>query len=176
MIKIFPFPRKKQPDKEIFTELFKEFQNDLYRMAFTYTKNKDDAMDVVQETAYRAYQKFDTVREIKYIKTWLIKITINCAIDLLRKKQRILPIELTDKDKLIAIENDDIPLTLSLIGLLEVLNGQERTIIFLKYYQGCTFNEIADILNFPASTVKSNHYRALEKLRNSARREDLYGQ
>ncbi|PFN04628.1 RNA polymerase [Bacillus cereus] len=144
-------------------------------MAYTYTKNSEDAMDVVQEAAYRAFLKFDTVQEIKYVKTWLIKITVNCAIDLLRKQQKIFPIKNEDLN-IYFLENYDISLSLSLEELLDLLNTNERAIIFLKYYHEYTFQQISEIINLPSSTVKSTHYRALNKLRNQIRREDMYGE
>ncbi|MFD3449670.1 sigma-70 family RNA polymerase sigma factor [Microbacteriaceae bacterium 4G12] len=173
MVKIFKINKKK--NKEEFSNLFKTYQHDLYRMAFTYTKNPEDAMDVVQEAAYRAFLKFDTVKEIKYVKTWLIKITVNCAYDLLRKKQKI--VQIRNEDLYISSsENFDIPLALSLEALLNLLNSNERIIIFLKYYQEYTFQQISEIINLPSSTVKSIHYRALNKLRERIRREDVYAE
>lgn len=138
-------------------------------------KNSEDAMDVVQEAAYRAFLKFDTVKETKYVKTWLIKITINCAIDLLRKKEKIFPIKNEDLN-ISYLENSDISLSLSLEELLDSLNTNERAIIFFKYYHEYTFQQISEIINLPSSTVKSIHYRALNKLRNQIRREDMYGE
>ncbi|MCP1124107.1 RNA polymerase sigma factor [Bacillus sp. 3103sda1] len=138
-------------------------------------KNSEDAMDVVQEAAYRAFLKFDTVIETEYVKTWLIKITINCAIDSLRKKQKIFTIKNEDLNSLFS-ENTDTSLSLLLEELLDLLNTNERAIIFLKYYQEYTFQQISEIIDLPCSKVKSIHYRALNKLRSHVRREDMYGE
>ena len=46
-------------------------------MAYVYVKNKDDALDVVQEVAYQSFKKIDTLKKPEYFKTWLIKIAIN---------------------------------------------------------------------------------------------------
>lgn len=175
MIKIFKLNRKKKKNKEKFSQLFKTHQHDLYRIAFTYTENIEDAMDVVQEAAYRAFLKFDTVQEQKHIKTWLIRITINCAIDLLRKKQNVFSIQdeyLNNK----ASKNPDLSLSLSLEQLLNLLDLDERVVIFLKYYQDCTFKQISEVINLPISTIKSINYRALNKLKKQIRREDMYGE
>lgn len=51
-------------------------------------KNQDDTLDVVQEVAYRSFKKIDTLKNPEYFKTWLIKITINCAIELVRKNKK----------------------------------------------------------------------------------------
>lgn len=173
---IIGFKRKKQKSNEqAFLELFQQFEQDIYRMAYAYVKNKDDALDVVQEAAFRAFLKFETLKEVQYFKTWLIKITINCAVDLLRKKKKVVHLQTTDTEFL-STSMGDIPLSLSLQDLLELLDEDEKTIVLLKFYQGYTFQEISEFINKPASTVKSVLYRSLEKLRKRTRREDLYGQ
>ena len=172
MIVIFNAAKKKQ--KEKFTELFSKYQNDVYRVAFVYMKNHEEALDIVQETAYRAYLKFNTLNELKYFKTWLIKIAVNCSIDLLRKKQKVNQMEIKEHH-IPYIENNDVPLSVSLQDLLEVINSNERTILFLRYFEDYTFREISEFLNQPISTVKTIHYRALEKLRERVRKEDVYG-
>ncbi|TDL76137.1 sigma-70 family RNA polymerase sigma factor [Peribacillus frigoritolerans] len=142
-------------------------------MAYIYVNNKDDALDIVQETAYQSFLKFNTLNDLKLFKTWIIKITINCAIDLLRKKKKVIHL---NKEVVIFNSTEDIPLSLTLQDLLEALNDDEKTVLLLKYYQGYTFNEISEILNKPLSTVKSVLYRALQNLRKKTRRSDMYGQ
>lgn len=144
-------------------------------MAYVYVKNKDDALDIVQETAYRSFLKFHTLNELKLFKTWVMKITINCAIDLLRKNKKVIHLN-TEVAEFVSNSKEDIPLSLTLQDLLESINEDEKTVILLKYYQGYTFNEISDILNTPLSTVKSVLYRGLQKLRKKTRRADIYGQ
>jgi RNA polymerase sigma-70 factor (ECF subfamily) len=158
-----------------FLELFQQYEQDIYRMAYVYVKNKDDALDVVQETAYRSFLKFNTLNDLQFFKTWIIRITINCAIDLLRKNKKVVHLN-TDIVELISDSKEDIPLSVTLQDLLEVLDEDEKTILLLKYYQGYTFREISDFLNAPLGTVKSNLYRALQKLRKATRRVDMYGQ
>ncbi|MET3322376.1 UNVERIFIED_ORG: RNA polymerase sigma-70 factor (ECF subfamily) [Peribacillus simplex] len=144
-------------------------------MAFVYVKNKDDALDIVQETAYRSFLKFNTLNDLKLFRTWIIKITINCAIDLLRKNNKVVHLN-TEVVDFISNSTEDIPLSLTLQDLLEELNEEEKTVLLLKYYQEYTFSEISEILNTPLSTVKSVLYRALQRLRKKTRRSDMYGQ
>ena len=161
--------------KQEFLALFQQYEQDIYRMAYVYVKNKDDALDVVQETAYRSYLKFATLQDIHLFKTWIIRITMNCAVDLLRKNKKVVHLQ-TDIIEGISKEQEDIPLTLTLQDLLNILNEDEKTIVLLKFYQEYTFQEISDFLHTPLSTVKSVLYRALQKLRKETRRVDLYGQ
>jgi len=176
VINIIESNRRNQGDNDkAFLELFQQYEQDIYRMAYVYVKNKEDALDVVQEAAYRSFLKFNTLNNLQMFKTWLIKITINCAIDLLRKNKQVIHLKKEDIEFL-SSSMEDIPLSLSLQDLLELLNEDEKTIVLLKFYQGCTFSEISEVINAPLSTVKSILYRALEKLRKGARRVDMYGQ
>ena len=80
-------------DRHTFETQFAQYEADLYRIAYVYVKNPQDALDVMQEAAYRAYKNRKTLKEPKYFKTWLTRITINCAIDHIRKNSGILPLE-----------------------------------------------------------------------------------
>ena len=62
----------------------------LYRLAFTYVHQEQDALDIVQESVYRAMKHASSVREEQYIETWLWRITMNTAIDFIRKNRREL--------------------------------------------------------------------------------------
>lgn len=71
-----------------FCTLFQQYEQDLYRIAYVYVKNQNDALDVVQETAYRSYKSIKTLKEPTNFKTWLVRIAISCSIDLLRKQKK----------------------------------------------------------------------------------------
>lgn len=68
---------------EAFLTLFQQYEVEIYRVAYVYVKNKEDALDVVQEVAYQSFKKIDTLNNPEYFKTWLMKITMNCAINLI---------------------------------------------------------------------------------------------
>lgn len=153
--------------------LFQNYEVDIYRMAYLYVKNKHDALDVVQETAYRSFKKIGTLKNPEFLKTWLIKIAKSCATDLLRKHKKVIYLN-PEHTELLGSDEDDIPLTLSLKELIETLSEGEKNIVFLKFYYGYTFNEIAEIEGSPPGTVKSVLYRALAKLRKQVRRIDMY--
>jgi RNA polymerase sigma-70 factor (ECF subfamily) len=114
----------------------------------------------------------NTLKNPQYFKTWLIKITISTAVDLLRKKKKITVLKPEYAESLPYIERD-IALSLSLKEMLETLTEDEKAIVFLKYYDDCTIQEIADTVEMPLGTVKSVLYRALGKLRKQVRRAEL---
>ncbi len=127
-------------------------------------KNQNDALDVVQETAYRSFKKIDTLKRPEYFKTWLIKIAINCAIEFVRKNKKVILLKPEDEEFIGSVD-EDVSLSITLQELLDRLNEDEKGVVILKFYQGYSFKEIADLLNIPLGTAKSVLYRALQKLR-----------
>lgn len=159
-------------DDEAFLELFQKYEQDLYRMAFVYVKNQDDALDVLQETAYKAFKNIETLREPRYLKTWLIKIAISCATDLIRKRKNVVYLNQTDME-LASKDSTDVTMTITMQQILETLDELEKSIVFLKYYSELTFKEIAELKDLPLGTVKTTLYRALAKLRVEMKGADL---
>lgn len=174
VIKIKDLVKKaKHGDKEAFISLFQLHKDQLYRMAYIYTRNIDDALDVIQETAYQAYKKISTLKNEKYFKTWIIRITINCSINLVRKQETALNMEPAYIEKSV-YKDDDVPLYIIIEELLSYLNYSEKSVIVLKFYFGYSYKEIAEMLDLPIGTIKSRYYRSLDKLRNSVERGDYY--
>lgn len=151
-------------DDEAFLRLFQQYEHDLYRTAFVYMKNKDDALDIVQEVAYKSFKKIETLRTPAYFKTWLIRMTINTALNTLKKEKRVVTLD-PEHESFIEGEEPDIPETFSLHQLIDELEENEKSVVILKYYYGYTFPEIAEILHIPLGTAKSILYRALKTLR-----------
>ena len=132
----------------------------LYRLAFTYVKNESDAMDIVQETAYKAILNAASIQKEAFIKTWLWRIVINTSLEFLRAKQR----EVCD-EFLPEYGKEDVYLDFDTIAALDVLNEKERAVVVLRYFEGRKLQEIADVLEENLNTTKSLLYRSLKKLR-----------
>lgn len=156
-----------------FLKLFQQYEEDLYRIAYIYVKNKDDALDIVQETAYRSYKNIITLKNPEFFKTWLIKIAISCSIDFLRKNKNVLHLK-PEYEEFMGSNDEDVPLSLSLQELLNLLNEDEKSVVILRFYYDKTFKEISEILEIPLGTAKSVLYRSLDKLRKQAKEVDIY--
>ncbi|WP_174734964.1 sigma-70 family RNA polymerase sigma factor [Mesobacillus harenae] len=156
-----------------FLKLFQKYEVDIYRMAYVYVKNESDALDVVQEVAYKAFKKIDTLKNPDFFKSWLLRIAITCSIDVIRKNKQVVHLK-PEYNEMIGLEDDDIPLSITLQELLEQLNEHERSIVMLKFYEGYSFKEIAELVNMPLGSVKSVLYRALAKLRKECKEADFY--
>lgn len=157
-----------------YLKLFQYYEADIYRMAFVYVKNENDALDLVQEVAYQSFKKISTLKKPEYFKTWLMKITINCALNLINKNKKVIPLN-PDFEVLTVSEDEDITVSLSLNMLIDDLKEVEKSVILLKYYDDRTFKEISEMLDIPLGTAKSVLYRALDKLRQNLKEVGNYG-
>jgi RNA polymerase sigma-70 factor (ECF subfamily) len=152
-----------------FLKIFQRFEKDVYRMAFVYVKNSEDALDVVQEVAYQSFKKISTLRQPEKFKSWIFSITIHCAIDLIRKRKNVVNLNTNYEDYMEQGNNDHfadhIPLSITLQDLINNLKEVEKSVVMLKFYHDYTLKDIAELLDIPIGTVKSVLYRSLEKLR-----------
>lgn len=152
----------KATDKEalIHEQLIKNYEK-YYRIAYSYTFQEQDAMDIVQEAAYRAILKSESLRNPEYADTWICRIIKNEAVRFLeRYKGRTITMEeLPEEGSEDQIED------LDLKQALTRLNNEERTIVVLKYFEEEKLTTIAQIMDLNLNTVKSRLYRAVEKLK-----------
>lgn len=147
-----------------FIKIFQEYEEDIYRMAFVYVKNQEDALDIVQEVAYQSFKKIQTLKQPEYFKTWLMRITINCAVNLVKKNKKVLQFKPNFEEN-IGSDDEGVLLSITLQELVDTLQYDEKSVILLKFYKNYTFKEISEVLEIPLGTAKSVLYRALNKLR-----------
>ena len=131
-----------------------------YRLAYSYMKSEQDALDVVQESAYKAIRDCGQVKEQRYIGTWLYRIVVNTALDALRRRGREVALEEWQ-------ENSWQPsyAGLELWEILDRLDEKERTVVVLRYFHDLKLEDIAGILGENVNTVKARLYRTLKKMR-----------
>lgn len=137
----------------------------LYRFAYTYVKNEDDALDIVHDAICKCLKNIDNLNDIGKIKSWIFQITSNTAIDYIRKNKKY---ELVSDDLLmeeVAI-NDEYK-DIDLQRALERLPEKYRTIVILRYFEDMKISEIATVLDEKESTIKTRLYKALDKLKIS---------
>lgn len=132
----------------------------LYRLAFTYVKNPDDAMDVVQESVYKAILGAPKLRSQQAIKSWLCRIVVNTALDLMRRRPQQV-----DMDQLSDVGTQDTYQDPDVFRALERLEEKERTVVVLRFFQDLKLREIAQVMGEKPNTVKTILYRSLKKLK-----------
>lgn len=164
--------KAKKGNDRAFQELIEEEKNKLYRMAYLYIKNEDDALDIVQETIYKAYISIKNLKDINYFSTWITRILINSALDFIKKKSRIIPIDEFSNLPNVEYEHE-MEDSIDLVEAIERLNEPYKTVIILRYYKDFTIKQIADILDCPEGTVKTHLHRAIKILKLDIRKEDI---
>lgn len=135
-----------------------------YRLAYSYVKNKEDALDIVQDAIVKVLKYQHTLRDRTYLNTWFYKIIINTCKTYLQKQHRYINIE----DKLLETYKEPIYDNykhLELEEALDHLSYNEKTIILLRYFNQLELKEVASIMDQNLSTVKSTLYRSLKKLK-----------
>ncbi|MEG0979158.1 MAG: RNA polymerase sigma factor [Oscillospiraceae bacterium] len=158
-------------DKSL-TLFIKENQNSFYRVAYSYVKNPDTALDLVQDAIVKALQKRDTLKKEEYIKTWFYRILINECLMHLRKNKKIVFLnDMYDYDPVdnSTYNQDDVH---ELYKAIENLEPKLKTIIILRFFEDLKIEEIAKITDSNVNTVKSRLYKALNILKLKV--EDYY--
>ena len=135
-----------------------------YRLAFSYVHNEADAMDIVQEGAYKAMLKWESLEREDFAETWIYRIMLNEIFSMLRKRTRNEE-SMVDPDCLEEIPAETPVDSLSLREALDRLSPKEKALVELRYFEDLKLEEIAEVLDENLSTVKSRLYRTLQKLR-----------
>ena len=142
-----------------------------YRLAFSYVRNADDALDIVQESIYKAFLSIDKIENPEYIKTWFYRIVVNNSIDFLRKNKKVTAME-ADVLESYGTGIEDRYEDIDLHRAIEALSPDYKSIITLRYFEDLKIEEVAKVLNENTNTVKTRLYRALKILRIEMR-EDI---
>jgi RNA polymerase sigma-70 factor, ECF subfamily len=171
-------------DSSSFNELVHRWERPIYALAYRQIGREDDARDVCQETFLRAYRALNGFRGQAKFSSWLYRIALNLCRDWLRRERRtpiVQPPEDVDLMDLAASREptetiEDRVARQDLSRLVERamarLPEEQRTAIILKEYHGLTFQEIADLVGCPLSTVKTRLYQGLAVLRRELARPD----
>jgi RNA polymerase sigma-70 factor (ECF subfamily) len=162
----------KMGDDDAFYELLSQRKSQLYKTAYAYVKNKEEAMDIVSDTVYKAYISIKKLKEPSLFNTWLTRILINTSLDSINKNSRLVSFEENVKSNTLitAADNEG---TIDIKVAVDRLQGKYKTIVILKYFHDLTLVEIAKTLQCPLGTVKTMLYKALGELRLDLKEELL---
>ncbi|MBT2618499.1 MULTISPECIES: sigma-70 family RNA polymerase sigma factor [unclassified Bacillus (in: firmicutes)] len=152
-------------DDQAFIKLIHKEKEKLYRTAFLYVKNESDSLDIVQDTIYKAYISIGNLKDSSYFSTWLTRILINTALDFIKKNNKVIPIDQDSLERIGAAERLMLEDKMDLFTAIEGLAEKYKTVIILRYYQDLTIKQIAEFLECPEGTVKTNLHRAINELK-----------
>lgn len=156
-----------QDAKETLIEYLKNNRDKLYRVAFSYSKNEEAALDIVQEAILKALKNINKLKEVEYVKTWFYRILINECLQYIKKNKRMITCQLQEIEGQIEW-NDDISFEgIDVYKHIQDLNEKLKTVIILRFFEDMKIEEIALVTKTNVNTVKSRLYKGLEKLKKS---------
>lgn len=159
-------------------EIVRRHQGRVYAVAYRMTSNREDALDVAQESFIKAHRKIDSWKPTGSFESWLLRLTTRQAIDHVRRRKRF---GMRSAGGAVRAELDVDPATPAVaatdrkVGSLEIeeeiqralekLSPSQRTVFVLRHYEGMKLTEIAPVLGCSVGSVKVHLFRALRKLR-----------
>ncbi|MDD6571172.1 MAG: sigma-70 family RNA polymerase sigma factor [Thermoflexaceae bacterium] len=146
----------------LINELLIQNYEKYYRIAFGYVHNGTDAMDIVQEGAYKAIYHSDKLKKQEYADTWICRIMINEAMEFFRKQN----VDYADMEVLDVGREEEYE-DVDLQKAIDRLSPEEKKVVLLRYFEDMSLNQVAEIAGENLNTVKSRLYRALDKLKLS---------
>ncbi|MDU6483296.1 MAG: sigma-70 family RNA polymerase sigma factor [Paraclostridium sordellii] len=147
---------------DAFEKLIDRYEGYLYKMAFLYVKNEQDAMDIYQETVLKAYLNITKLKDRKAFKTWITKILVNNVYTKNNQARKVQEnhIKLDTKE----FNHIDIEEKIDLYDAIDILEEKYRTPIILQYFYDLTTKQISEITNFNENTIKTNIRRGKKKI------------
>lgn len=167
-------------DSDSFRALVEEHSPMVFRLAYRMTGNEEDAEDVVQESFLKAHRNFGRFDARSSFGTWVYRIAVNCAIDLIRRRRHPAMTSTPrrdDRDDFDPIETlpsgDPLPDQVAFSGQVErsvaaallLLSPLERAAFVLRHLEGMPIDRIATVLESRPNAVKQTVFRAVRKLR-----------
>lgn len=156
--------RAKAGDKDALVQIIMDKKEEYYKLAYTYTQNREDALDALEDTIVILYKKIKTLKKEEAFYSWSKTILVNRCRDLIRKRKRIVHLEEWEFPE----GKDDIKNREEAMDLekeLKKLNINQQEAIRLRYYLDYDYETIATITNVPLGTVKSRIFTGIEKLK-----------
>lgn len=158
--------RARKGSIDAYNLLVSRWEKRIFNYIFRLVREREDALDLAQDVFLKAYQNLSKLEDLSRFGPWLYRIAHNESYSLLRKNRpetdlEDLPPESAPSRRMLPVETG-----LAVESAMARLSSEQREAVVLKIYQGFKFEEIAEILSCPVSTVKSRLYTALELLKD----------
>jgi RNA polymerase sigma-70 factor, ECF subfamily len=170
-------------DKAAFGRLIEAYQSPVYNLAYRTLGNAGEAEEAAQEAFIRAYTRLETYNPEHKFSTWMLSITSNYCIDLIRKRRAQLlsldeplpphPALMSERSQgpeAQAVEGEQ---ELLVQSLLDTLPDDYRQTVVLRYWYDLSYEEIAEVMETTVSAIKSRLFRARKMLADSSRKNSL---
>lgn len=148
-------------------------QERFYRVAYSYTRHQEDALDVVQSAVCKALEAYESIKNEDALKTWFYRILINECLMVLKKRKRLLLTDGGTKREEVyyekGYEQDD-----GMENELDRLETDVQGIIKLRFFEELSLKEISCITGMNLNTVKTKLYRGLKQLKENIQEADIW--
>ncbi|MBE3130858.1 MAG: RNA polymerase sigma factor [Acidobacteria bacterium] len=160
-------------DREAFMTIIRLYQQKVFVLAYSILRNREDALDAVQETFLRLYQKAGLYKPGNSFQGWLLQMAKNISIDSYRKHQRKrrewetskpleeIPIAVEDR----ASDSAASDLRSAFARSVDKLAKRQKMVFVMRHYNELQFNEISEAMRISVGTAKSLHFKAVQNLR-----------
>lgn len=174
-------------DLDSFNQLVLRWERPIYALAYRVIGREEEARDVAQETFLRAFRALKGFKGQAKFSSWLYRITLNLCRDWIRRERRAPVAQAPEGIDIIELAGEAKPsesieelvgrrqLGRAVSKAMALLPEEQRTAIILKEYHGLTFQEIADLLDCPLSTVKTRLYQGLTVVRKQLHQAGVSG-
>lgn len=152
--------RAQKGDADAFTQLMQSQMQNMYKTARAVLKNDADAADAIADTLLACWEKIGQLRKAEFFRTWMTKILLNKCKDILRKRKEIyldgevqeFPAETQEYNRV------------EWLQVMKCLDEKYQLIMILYYVDGLTAAQISDVLQMPASTVRTRLARGRQQI------------
>ncbi|MEG0384477.1 RNA polymerase sigma factor [Solibacillus cecembensis] len=150
--------------EQLFIDFVRDNKKQLYLFAYSYVKNEQDALDIIQDSIQKAWQSLHKIEKIAQLKSWFYQIVARTSIDFLRKMKRI---QVMDEEEIsyVSPQQQDTYEDVDLENAMDQLPYPLKEVIILRFFEDQKLEDVAIILNIPLSTAKSRLYKALKLLK-----------
>jgi RNA polymerase sigma-70 factor (ECF subfamily) len=166
--------RVQQGDREAFSELVRLYQKKVFALAFGFFRDREDALEIVQETFMRVYEKIGLYRPDHSLQSWIYRVARNLCVDYYRKNAKKRKLEdgfdsvcerqLGCADTAVA-DWESRRITAAIDHSVAGLSWRQKEVFSLKYHQGMKLQQVAETMGISIGTVKALHHRAINRIR-----------
>ncbi|MCP4259973.1 MAG: sigma-70 family RNA polymerase sigma factor [Planctomycetes bacterium] len=161
-------------DTDAFEVLYRRYRDWVYHLAWRFTGNQQDALDVLQETFTYLLGKFPGFSLTASMTTFLYPVVRHISLTVRSKNRRFASDEKILSEISMPESKESDSSRSELAAVLAVLPDEQREVLLMRFFDGMNLQEIATALNIPAGTVKSRLHNALKGLRDDRRTKDYF--
>ncbi len=161
-------------DAEAFEALYYRYRDWVYRLAWRFTGNQDQALDVLQETFIYLLKKFPDLKLTARMTTFLYPVVKHLSLAISRGNRRQINSDEFLNELPSPVPKDAHGSRSELAAVLAVLPDEQREVILMRFVDDMKIVEIAKALKIPVGTVKSRLHNALQTLRSDRRTRDYF--